>query len=122
VEANRERRKILIVEDDQDLAAMWAVNLSRHQLDVTQTYSRKGALHVLEQESPHVIIVDMHLPDGSGLDVIREAKKKNPGVQCLVVSGLPRKIYEQAALDAGAYAYLQKPCWWEHIENVLPLR
>lgn len=122
MEGNIQRKKVLIVEDDQDLAAMWAINLSRHKLDVTQTYTRKGALHVLKDDKPQIIIVDMHLPDGSGLDVIREAKKQDPGVQCLVVSGLPRKIYEQAALDAGACAYLQKPCWWEHIENVLPLK
>jgi len=55
-----------------------------------------------------LIIVDVHLPDGSGLDLIRQVKLVRPNAVVLVLSNLPRDPYERAALQSGARAFVAK--------------
>lgn len=113
---------VLIVEDDRDLSLYWSSNLLRRSCQVTQVYSRQAAVRILRRERPDYLIVDLGLPDGSGIEVVREARRRNPDAKCVVVSGFPAESADaRDALTAGACAYLQKPCWWEHIENVLLL-
>ena len=55
-----------------------------------------------------LIISDVHLPDGSGLDMIKQVKLVRPDANVLVLSNLPRDPYERAALQSGARAYVAK--------------
>ncbi len=68
----------------------------------------RDARESLKQGVPDVLVVDIGLPDGSGIDLITECKKSNPGTLCLVVTIYGDENHVLNAMAAGASGYLQK--------------
>jgi len=66
------------------------------------------ALRRVEQEPWDVVLLDLSLPDGNGMDTLKELRRKRPGVPVLVMSMHPESQYGPAARAAGAAAYLPK--------------
>ena len=69
----------------------------------------REALAWSESEEAEVALVDLRLSDISGLDVISELKKRLPDIECLLVTGYASQTSAIAAINAGVYAYIQKP-------------
>jgi response regulator of citrate/malate metabolism len=67
------------------------------------------ALELIDSHGPHLVLLDMYLPDMSGLDVIRNARKREHGVDFLVLSAAREPEMVTAALQGGAVSYLLKP-------------
>lgn len=57
---------------------------------------------------PHVVLLDVRLPDGSGIDVCREVRARNPEIACLILTGYDDDEAIYAAVIAGAAGYLLK--------------
>ncbi|HIE57870.1 MAG TPA: response regulator [Anaerolineales bacterium] len=104
-------KKIVIVEDEPDTAEMFAemMRLSGHQ--VLKSYGGTSAIALISHEVPDVVVLDVMMPDLSGLDVLRFIRRdpRLGDIPVIVVSakGLPIDIKE--GLDAGANIYLTKP-------------
>jgi len=117
------RRLILIVEDEIDLAATCARLLRRDGHAVVAVGSRAAALAALGDTPPAVLVSDVRLPDGNGLDVVRAAAAMEPSVPAVVMTGRASEAGRVAACDAGAVAYLPKPFTAEsfarHVERAL---
>jgi two-component system, NtrC family, nitrogen regulation response regulator GlnG len=103
------RRLILIVEDDVDLAVTCARLLRRNGHAVVAVASRADALAALGDAPPAVLVSDVRLPDGDGLDVVRAAAAMQPSVPAVVMTGRASEAGRVAARNAGAMAYLPKP-------------
>lgn len=103
------RRLILIVEDEADLAATCARLLRRQGHAVVAVGSRAAALAALGDAAPAVLVSDVRLPDGDGLDVVRAAAAMEPRVPAVVMTGRASEAGRVAARAAGAVAYLPKP-------------
>ncbi len=75
---------------------------------VGEAASKKEAFAQIAHHAPDVIVVDLHLPDGSGLDIIRWVRKNSKiiGIVVLTMSDLPEYII--ASMDAGASAFVEK--------------
>jgi DNA-binding response OmpR family regulator len=71
--------------------------------------SRGDALAILETEPLAMVIVDLRLPDGDGLDVVRAARERRHPLPVIVVTGFASEQSRRQALGAGATAYLAKP-------------
>jgi DNA-binding NarL/FixJ family response regulator len=67
-----------------------------------------GALSQAEQAGPDVIVVDIALGDGNGIDLIRRLRARDPAVRTLVWSMYPESLYAERALRAGAMGYITK--------------
>ena len=76
----------LIAEDDELVGRMLVRALSAHGQTVLVT-TLEAALKALKVRSFSAVVVDLGLPDGSGLDVIADARANHPGVSALIVSG-----------------------------------
>jgi CheY-like chemotaxis protein len=117
------RRLILIVEDEVDLAATCVRLLRRSGYAVVAVGSRAAALAALGDAPPAVLVSDVRLPDGDGLDVVRAAAGMQPSVPAVVMTGRASEAGRVAARDAGAVAYLPKPFTSEsfarHVERAL---
>jgi two-component system response regulator PrrA len=100
---------ILIVEDETDLAATCERLLRRRGHAVVTVASRAAALATLGGVSPSLVISDVRLPDGDGLDVVRAATAMRPRVPALVMTARPSQTNCVAAHAAGAVGYLAKP-------------
>jgi len=99
---------ILVVDDDLQLRRFLRTTLSGHGHAVTEAGSVAEALEAIARVHPSVILLDLGLPDGDGLTVLRKLAPENrPPV--IVLSARGQEGDKVTALDAGAEDYLTKP-------------
>ena len=103
------RRRVLVVDDEADFLATYERLLRRQGYDVLTAKSRAAGLAALAGESLHLVISDLRLPDGDGLDVVRAARDAREPAPVIVVTGYPSDETRRAALAAGATTLLAKP-------------
>ncbi len=103
------RRRVLVVDDEADFLATYERLLRRQGYEVVTATSRAAGLAALAAETPHLVISDLRLPDGDGLDVVRAASGARAPVPVIVVTGYPSDETRRAALAAGATTFLAKP-------------
>jgi len=75
---------------------------------VAQASSKEEAIEMAAETKPDVAIIDMHLGDGTGIEVIKELQEKSPGSKCLILSVSTSENHVLKAVDAGATGYLSK--------------
>ncbi len=104
-----EAPKILIVDDERDLVETCARFLKLAKYDCLQAFNKSGAILKIDEFSPHLVLTDLHLPDGTGFEVIRYARLKNPGSLAILITAYHSPDAERTASEAGVNAYLSKP-------------
>jgi DNA-binding response OmpR family regulator len=102
-------RRVLVVDDESDFLATYERLLRRQGFQVIVATTRAGGVAAVVRERPDLVISDLRLPDGSGLDVVRAARSMPAPPSVIVVTGYPSAETRQAALAAGATTFLAKP-------------
>lgn len=102
--------KILVIDDHPVVRESLALRISQEpDLSVCASVGDVAqALQVLEQHHPDLAILDLNLPDGHGLDLIKEIHTLYPDVRILVFSMHDEHLYGERVLRAGAQGYLMK--------------
>jgi DNA-binding response OmpR family regulator len=100
---------ILVVDDEADLTATYERLLRRRGYRVVSTGSCREGLLIVEREPLSLVIADLRLPDGDGLDVVRAARRTPTPTPAIVVTGFGSEAARTVALGAGAVALLAKP-------------
>ena len=101
--------KILIVEDEKDLSQSICDYLSNEQFVCEQSFDFDSAMERISLYDYSCIVLDINLPDGSGLDILKELKKENKLDGVLIVSARDSIENKVFGLNAGADDYLTKP-------------
>lgn len=103
-------RSVVIVDDHPVLRrGLAALIESEPDLSVCgEAASGKEALELISVKRPHVVIVDLTLEDGDGLDVIKAIKARHPEIPALVLSMHDEIVYAERSLKAGAKGYVSK--------------
>jgi DNA-binding response OmpR family regulator len=106
-----DQKTVIVVEDEPDAAELFAEMMRVSGFRVLKTYSSTPAISLIAKEHPDVVILDIMMPDISGLEVLRfmrrETKLKSTPVIVVSARSLPSDIKE--GLEAGATIYLTKP-------------
>ena len=116
-----EPKKIIIVEDEPDTAEMFAemMRLSGHH--VLKSYGGTPAIALISHEIPDAVVLDVMMPDLSGLEVLRFIRRdpRLEQIPVIVVSAksLPSDI--KNGLDAGANVYLTKPVAFQDLNTAV---
>jgi len=100
---------VLIVDDETDLTNTLARLLGAQGYRVVTAGTRGEALGIIRERPLGLVICDLRLPDGDGLDVVRATVATPPHTPAIVVTGFPSPTTRRAALEAGAAEYLAKP-------------
>jgi DNA-binding response OmpR family regulator len=100
---------VLVVEDDEDYSEIIAQTLRRDSHEVVATASTAAALRFARQKPPELAVLDVVLPDGSGLEVCRQLRFAQPGLPVIFLSSLDRSADIVAGFDAGGDDYMAKP-------------
>lgn len=100
---------VLVVEDEPDLVATYERLLGRLGYQVSAAVTKREALDTIGVQPFDLVVTDLRLPDGDGLDIVRAARAVQKPAPVVVVTGFPSATSRQQALDAGASAYLAKP-------------
>jgi len=101
--------KVLVVEDDLATRKGLEESIRDFGFEPRSVGTCKEALKVLEEFDPKLLIVDIHLPDGDGIEVLRAAREKDPDREGVVITGQGSIDNAIEALRAGAFDYLLKP-------------
>ncbi len=103
-------RTVLVVDDEKTIADGLRLTFESEGYAVHAVGSVREALAGGAQPEPHVAIVDLMLPDGDGLSLTRELKRRDPALEVIVITayGSVRKAME-ATKSAGAFYVLEKP-------------
>ncbi|HEV8117075.1 MAG TPA: sigma-54 dependent transcriptional regulator [Thermoanaerobaculia bacterium] len=101
--------KVLIVEDDLATRRGLEESIRDLGMEPRSVGTCKESLKALEEFDPRLLIVDIHLPDGDGIEVLRAAREKDPDREGVVITGQGSIDNAIEALRAGAFDYLLKP-------------
>jgi two-component system alkaline phosphatase synthesis response regulator PhoP len=102
-------QKILVVDDEPDTLNLLGMTLARAGYTVLKAATAKACLDVARKERPDLIILDVMLPDGSGVEVLKtlRAEPATPPVILFTAKGRAEDMSD--GMEAGAYKYLVKP-------------
>jgi DNA-binding NarL/FixJ family response regulator len=104
------KNKILLV-DDHPLVREWLANLINEQPDLHvcgEAANAPEAFKAINAARPDIVIVDLALEGGSGIELIKNIKAAHPGVATIVLSMHDETLYAERALRAGARGYIMK--------------
>ena len=101
--------KLLIVEDDPAVRTTMVTCLELEGYSVEAVASTREALASLEKQSYPIVISDIYLDERTGIDILRSARRKNPGCAVILMTGRGSMETVMAATEGGAFEYLAKP-------------
>lgn len=102
--------KILIVDDHPSVREGLALRISLHSdLEVCgEADSEEQALALVKQTGPDLVLIDISLKSGHGIELIKRIRSLDPAIKMLVISGFQESLYAERAFRAGAVGYLNK--------------
>jgi len=106
---------ILLVEDDQSLSQLLAEELEMDGYQVCQAAGLEQARAALQEQRPALIVSDLRLPDGDGMQVLAFQQAEYPGIPFIVITAFGTVDQAVEALKAGADDFLTKPLSTDHL-------
>jgi DNA-binding response OmpR family regulator len=105
------QKTVMIIEDEPDAAEMFAEMMRVNGFRVVKMFSSAPAIPLLIQEKPDIVILDVMMPDISGLEVLRYIRREPElsSTPVIVVSAKSMPGDIKTGLEAGADLYLTKP-------------
>lgn len=102
---------IYSIEDDEDIALVINKTLSKQGFDVKTYYDGKTFFNDFANVKPNIILLDLMLPDMSGLDILNKIRsdKTNDDIRVIIISAKNLTTEKVLALDSGADDYIEKP-------------
>ena len=110
-------KTILIVDDEPDVLAVLEAEImdACRACRVEKAGTYEGAAKMLESETYDVVILDIHMPEGNGLDVLHTIKQDGVGRMVIILTNYPYPGYRQKCLQAGADFFLDKSAEFDQI-------
>lgn len=102
-------KPIWILDDDKSIRWVFEKALARTDLEFKTFSSTAEALNALNREQPQVVVSDIRMPNGSGLDFLSEIKQKHPDIPVIIMTAYSDLESAVAAFQGGAFEYLAKP-------------
>ncbi|MBL8169678.1 MAG: sigma-54-dependent Fis family transcriptional regulator [Acidobacteria bacterium] len=111
--------KILVVDDDRSIRWLLVDVLKEWGYLPIEAQSCQAALFVCESEAPVAVLLDIDLPDGSGLKALREIKNRQPEIVVIMITG--NQLFENAveSLRGGAFDFISKPINLQELQVTL---
>ncbi|MBS5853006.1 MAG: response regulator transcription factor [Bacilli bacterium] len=101
--------KVYLLEDDESISELVTMALEMAQISIKSFSKISDFLYAIDKETPIVVLLDIMLPDGNGLDVLTKVKTKYPYIQCIMLSALSQELDKVKGLNSGADDYITKP-------------
>ncbi len=110
---------IWIIDDDRSIRWVFEKALARENLEFKSFGSAKEALTELEHSVPQVVVSDIRMPGGSGLDLLQNIKQRHPGIPVIIMTAYSDLDSAVAAFQGGAFEYLAKPFDVDHAVELI---
>jgi two-component system alkaline phosphatase synthesis response regulator PhoP len=105
------KKKVLVVDDEQDIVEILSYNLSKQDLEVKRAYSGKECIQVARNFLPDLIVMDIRMPDVNGIEACRILKKDEElrNIPILFLTADTDVYTALSAMSAGGDHYVTKP-------------
>jgi two-component system response regulator AtoC len=113
------RERLLLVDDEESFRKLVARELGRAGYVVEAAGSVAEAREAIARESFHLVLLDLRLPDGNGIDLLSDIKSSLPATQVVILTAYGTVAEAIVAMKEGAYDFLTKPCKLDELEAVL---
>jgi len=106
-----EKKKILIIEDEEDVAKLLVARLKTTDYESAVACDGYQGVEFAHKENPDLIIMDLMLPAGDGLTVLKNIRLSGHTreIPIVVLTGIKDEKYKKKVIDEGVEAYLEKP-------------
>jgi len=111
--------RIMVVDDDRELLTPLCDVLSEIGYEAACFVSAEEALEGFDREAFNLILVDLMMPQMDGITFMKAAKKKDPLLVCIIVTGHATVKTAVEAMKEGAFDYMTKPLNWKTLRPVL---
>lgn len=102
-------KPIWIVDDDQSIRFVLEKALAREDLAVRSFTNPRDVLAALEEDQPQVLVSDIRMPGGSGIELLTKVKERAPGLPVIIMTAYSDLDSAVSAFQGGAFEYLPKP-------------
>jgi two-component system nitrogen regulation response regulator GlnG len=102
-------KPIWIVDDDQSIRFVLEKALAREELAVRSFTNPRDVLAALDDDEPQVLVSDIRMPGGSGIDLLGKVKERLPGLPVIIMTAYSDLDSAVSAFQGGAFEYLPKP-------------
>ena len=116
----QDKSHVLIIDDDDRLRGLISRFLSDHQFIVTSAGSAEEARMRMQGMHFDMLVVDIMMPGETGLELVRDLKRSNPLLPCLMLTAMGEPGHRLHGLESGADDYMTKP--FEPLELVLRIK
>jgi two-component system, NtrC family, response regulator PilR len=113
------RLQVLVVEDDRALCGLLSEVLQGWGYQSVAVRSGAEAIELLQTQLFEVAVLDIHLPEMDGVELLRTLKRHDPSIEVLMMTGDPTVATAVETLKLGAYDYLTKPLILDELRNLL---
>lgn len=110
---------LLIVDDEKRFADMLARRLNLRSCNCVVCYNGQEALDIVSQKHFHLILLDLHLPDIYGSEVLARIKRIDSKTPVIIVTGHGTEKDQRECLRIGAHAFMHKPVGIDELMNIL---
>lgn len=110
---------ILLVEDDISFSVMLERFLKKKDFHVETSHTLENALEKLKHTTYDLVFTDLRLPDGNGLDLLEQLKKKEEELPVIMMTGYAEVPSAVKAMKLGAFDYISKPFNQDEVLNVI---
>lgn len=111
--------KVLIVDDQPGIRELLRMVLVHSGHDVFMAVTGREAIDIMAQRQPPLAVLDLHLPDMTGLDLVEQIHARHPGAVILLFTGVERESILAEAQQLGARDVFQKGDSLKHLGQVI---
>jgi DNA-binding NtrC family response regulator len=111
--------RILIVDDEKLIRWSMKQKLESWNYDVSEAEDLRQGRLLLQQENPDLVTLDIKLPDGNGIEFLKEIRELHPGTPVIMITAFGVVDVAVQALKLGAYDFIEKPINFEKLDNVV---
>jgi two-component system response regulator CpxR len=101
--------KVLLVDDEREFVQALSERLQMRDMGSAVAYDGESALHMVSEDEPEVMILDLKMPGIDGIEVLRRVKGTRPEIEVIILTGHGSDADRETCMRLGAFAYLQKP-------------
>jgi DNA-binding NtrC family response regulator len=113
------RTRLLLVDDEPEIGWILSRALGEAGYEVATAENAQGALVAFDEKAPEVVLLDLRLPDGDGLDVLRRLRELDEHIPVIMLTGHGTIESAVRAMKLGALDYLIKPVHLEEVRVVI---
>jgi CheY-like chemotaxis protein len=118
---NSKQKTVMIIEDEADAAELFSEMMRINGFRVIKMFSSAPAIPIIAQEKPDVILLDVMMPDISGLEVLRYIRREPDlaSIPVIILSAKSMPSDIKTGIEAGASMYLTKPVGFQDLKQAV---